>query len=135
MTGRQTGRVDSDLSLFAVAFSPRDGTLASGGPDRRVTLRDAQAQTPVEVLVLRAPKMVATLAWSPDGRLLAVGDIDDVTLSKGGLQVIDPATRAVVATLATGDVPAGRIAFFGSGDRVAAAIGREIRAWTLSTAR
>ena len=39
--GREIGFVDGDLSLFAVGFSPRDGTLASGGVDRRLTLRDA----------------------------------------------------------------------------------------------
>ena len=38
--GREIGLVDGDLSLFALTFSPRDGTLASGGVDRRLTLRD-----------------------------------------------------------------------------------------------
>lgn len=134
-SGRQAGFVDSDLSMFAVAFSPRDGTLASGGPDRRVTFRDPKTFAPVGVIALTAPKMVATLAWSPDGRLLAVGDIDDETLSKGGLQVIDASSRAVVATLATGDVPASRITFFATGDRLLAIVGRDLRAWNLGQAR
>ena len=105
-TGRQTAVVDGDLSAFAVAFSPRDGMLASGGSDRRATLSNPGTFAPVGVFALAAPKMVATLAWSPDGRWLAIGDIDDLTLSKGGLQVIDASSRALVATLATGDVPA-----------------------------
>jgi WD40 repeat protein len=133
--GRQTGIVDGDLSAFAVAFSPRDGALASGGPDRRVTFRDPRTLAPVGVFALTAPQMVATLAWSPDGRWLAVGDIDDTTLSKGGLQVIDAASRAVVATLSTGNVPVTRAVFFAVGDRLAAALERELRAWTLSPAR
>ena len=79
--------------------------------------------------------MVATLAWSPDGRLLAIGDIDDATLSKGGLQIVDVSTRAVVATLDTGDEPANRIVFFTDGSRLAAIMGRELRAWNLNVAR
>ena len=53
--GREIGRVDSDLSLFALAFSPRDGTLASGGVDRRLTLRDATTFKPVGDLRSRRP--------------------------------------------------------------------------------
>ena len=48
--------------------------------------------------------MVGTLAWSPDGRFIALGDVDDETLSKGGIQVIDAVSRAVVASLETGNV-------------------------------
>ncbi len=129
--GRQTGIADNDLSMFAVAFSPRDGTLATGGPDRRVTLHDATAHSPVVLLTLPAPKMVATLTWSPDGRLLVVGDIDDATLEKGGLQVVDVTTRSAVATLSTGNVAASSVVFFAGGDRVAAAVGRDLRAWAV----
>ena len=101
-SGQAAGLVENDVSMFAIAFSPRDGTLASGGVDRRVTFRDPKAYAPAGVFTLQAPKMVATLAWSPDGRLLAIGDVDDTTLSKGGLQIVDASTRAVVATLQLG---------------------------------
>jgi WD40 repeat protein len=134
-TGRQSGFVDSDVSMFAVAFSPRDGTLASGGVDRRVTLREPKNFSPVGTFALVAPQIVATLGWSPDGRLLAVGDIDDTTLGKGGLRVIDASTRAGVATLATGGVPPTWTVFFGDGIRVASAMRRELRAWSLPIAR
>ena len=93
-SGRAAGLVENDVSMFAIAFSPRHGTLASGGADRRVTFRDPKAYAGAGVFILQAPKMVATLAWSPDGRLLAIGDLDDATLSKGGLQIIDASTRA-----------------------------------------
>ena len=92
--GREIGFVDGDLSLFALGFSPRDGTLASGGVDRRLTLRDPTTFKPVGELVLQAPRMVGALAWSPDGRFIALGDIDDETLSKGGIQIVDAASRA-----------------------------------------
>jgi WD40 repeat protein len=133
--GREVRFVDSDLSIFAVAFSPRDGTLASGGVDRRVTLRDASSFEPIGTFALAAPKMVATVAWSSDGRHLAVGDLDDETLSKGGVQVVDVASGAVVATLDTGGQPAGRVVFAGEGGVVIAAGARELRAWTLPANR
>ena len=134
-SGRVAGLVESDVSMFALAFNPRDGTLASGGADRRVTFRNPTAYAPAGVVSLQAPKMVATLAWSPDGRLLAIGDVDDATLSKGGLQIVAVSTRTVVATLDTGGEPANRIVFFADGNRLAAIIGRTLRAWNLDVVR
>lgn len=134
-SGRAAGFVENDVSMFAAAFSPRDGTLATGGVDRRVTFRDPKNFAALGVITLTAPKMISTLAWSPDGRWLAIGDLDDETLSKGGLQVVDAATRAVVARLETGNVPAGRIVFFADGTRLAAIMGRELRAWNLTLPR
>ena len=114
-----------------MAFSPRDGTLASGGVDRRLTLRDSKTFEPAGELALRAPRMVSALAWSADGRLVAVGDIDDETLSKGGIQLIEAESRASVASLDTGGVPAARIAFM-SGGPVVAIVDRDLRAWTVA---
>jgi WD40 repeat protein len=133
--GREIGFVDSDLSLFALAFSPRDGTLASGGVDRRVTLRDSATFKAVGELALQAPKMVATLAWSGDGRFIALGDIDDETLSKGGIQVVDAASRAAVANLDTGRVPAGALVFAGDVGMVVAIVGRDLRAWSVAAVK
>ena len=133
--GREIGRVDGDLSLFALTFSPRDGTLASGGVDRRLTLRDATTFKPVGDLLLKAPRMVGTLAWSPDGRFIALGDIDDETLSKGGIQVVDAASRAVVASLETGNEPADTLVFVGDPGVVVASVGRDLRAWSVAALR
>jgi WD40 repeat protein len=124
--GRAVRHIDTDLSLFAVAFSPVDGTLATGGVDRRLTLRDSAAFDPIGEFVVAAPRMVGSIAWSPDGRLLAVGDLDDETLSKGGIQVLDAATRAVVATLDTGNQPATHLAFVDAAT-IAAATDRRAR--------
>ena len=79
-------------------------------------------------VTLQAPRMVGAVAWSPDGRLLAMADIDDETLSKGGVDVIDTATRAVVATLDSGKEPASNLAF-ASGAMIVAASGRTVRSW------
>jgi WD40 repeat protein len=129
-TGRQTASVDSDLAFFALAFSPRDGTLASGGVGRRLTLHAPATFKPVGTLALPAPRMVATLAWSPDGRRIAIGDLDDETLSKGGIQVVDAGTRSVIADLDTGRIPCTAITFAGNG-MVVAGIGRDLRAWRI----
>ncbi len=125
--GTQTGFVDSDLTTFAVAFSPADGTLATGGTDRRLTLRDPKTMATIGVFEVPAPKIIGRLAWSPDGRFTAVGDVDDETLRKGGLQIVDAATRRSVAVLETGNARAGLLAFIDG--RVVAQIDRELRAW------
>jgi WD40 repeat protein len=130
-TSREITSVDGDLSLFALAFSPRDGTLATGGVDRRLTLRDARTFAAVGELALPPPRMVASLAWSPDGRLIAIGDIDDKTLSRGSLEIVNATTRVVIARLDTGDAPVSSLAFVGSDPTIVAVIGRELRAWTI----
>ena len=58
-----------------------------------------------------------------------MGDIDDETLSKGGIQVIDAATRAIVATLDTGNDPAMQLAFV-NGSTIVAASGPNVRSWS-----
>jgi WD40 repeat protein len=133
--GREISFVDGDLSLFALGFSPRDGTLASGGVDRRLTLRDPETFKPSGEFALKAPRMVSTLAWSPDGRTIAVGDIDDETLSKGGVEVLDAASRAVIARLDTGGTPAAGLTFMADAHIVVAVVGRDLRAWMVAAVR
>jgi WD40 repeat protein len=129
--GREISSVDNDLAFFALGFSPVDGTLASGGVDRRMTLRKADTFKPVGEMTLPPHRMVATLAWSPSGRYIAVGDLDDETLSKGGVQVIEAASRALLATLDTGGTPVGGLVFANQGTVVIASVGRDLRAWTV----
>ncbi len=133
--GRDVRTIETDLSLFALAFSPHDGTLASGGVDRRVTLRDAGADAIVAAIPLTAPEMVASLAWSPDGRLLALGDIDERSLAKGGLRLVDAASRATVARLDTAGAPQGALAFTADGQRLVGGSGRTLRAWSVVPVR
>jgi WD40 repeat protein len=129
--GKETRLIESDLSLWAVAFSPRGDLLASGGGDRRLTLRDASSFATTAESTLAAPRMVATLAWSPDGRHIALGDIDDVSLTKGGVEIVEAATPAVVARLDTGSVPATSLVVLPEGV-IVAAIGSTLRSWTVA---
>jgi len=131
--GRELGFVDGDLSLFALAFSPRDGMLAAGGVDRRLTLRAPATLKPAAQMTLQAPRMAATLAWSPDGRLIALGDLDDETLSKGGIQIVDAATLVAIAHLDTGSMPADALVFSSDGRTVVGFSGPVLRAWTVPT--
>jgi WD40 repeat protein len=129
-SGRPIKTVDGDLSHFAVAFNLRDGTLAAGGVDRRVTLREPRKFDAVGELTLHKPQMVGSLACSPDGRLIAVGDIDDESLSKGTIHIVDAATLVVASRLDTRSVPAAAVVF-AAGRTVVAALRRELRAWTV----
>lgn len=130
-TGRELGSIDSDLAFFALAFSPRDGMLASGGVGRQLTFHDPRTFKPAGSMTLPRPRMVSTLAWSPDGLTIAVGDLDDESLSKGSIQLVDPKTRATLADLDTGGVPPTALVF-AAADTVVAALGRELRAWTVA---
>ncbi|MEO5894139.1 MAG: hypothetical protein ABIS06_00380 [Vicinamibacterales bacterium] len=133
-TGRAVADIPGDLSLFALAFSPRDGTLASGGVDRRLTLRAPSTFKAVNELALKAPKLVATVAWSPDGQLIAIGDLDDETLSKGGIQILDASTLAVVATLDTAGIAVRALAF-PNNTTVVAILGRDLRVWNVAVSK
>jgi WD40 repeat protein len=129
-TGRAVADIPGDLSLFALAFNPSDGALASGGADRRVTLGSPATFKAMQQVALKAPKLVATLAWSPDGRLIALGDLDDETLSKGGIQILDASTRQVVGTLDTTGIAVRALAFPNQ-TTVVAIVGRTLRAWSV----
>lgn len=129
--GREISNVDNDLAFFALGFSPFDGTLASGGVDRHLTLRKADTFKPVGEMILPPHRMVATLAWSPSGRYIALGDLDDETLSKGGVQVIEAASRALVSNLDTGGTPVGGLVFANEGTAIIASLGPDLRAWTV----
>jgi WD40 repeat protein len=131
VSGRQLGSLEGDLSTFAAGFSPRDGILASGGADRRLTLRDSKTLKPVWDLTFYKPQMIGTLSWSADGRFLAFGDVDDETLKKGGIQVVDANKRDVIAELDTKGVVVRDLTFLGDGDTVVANLGKELRAWRL----
>jgi WD40 repeat protein len=63
----------------------------------------------------------------------ALGDIDDSPLSSGVL-VASAASRDVLAVLDTGGAPSVRLAFVDAG-LVCGAVGRELRAWNVTSTR
>jgi WD40 repeat protein len=132
-SGRELASPDGELSVFTVAFSPRDGLLASGGADRKVTLRDPKTFKSQGVLALDKPSLVGIIAWSPDARQMAVADVDDETLSKGTVHIVDAAKLAIVSRLDTGGVPPQVVVYSSDGGVIVAAAGRDLRAWAAPT--
>lgn len=71
---RQTDTNGTDVvyPVNALAFHPTFGTFASGGGDSSVALWDAEAKRRMKVYQ-KFPDSIAALAFSGDGRYLAVG--------------------------------------------------------------
>jgi WD40 repeat protein len=136
-TGAPVQVFDNDVSTLAAAFSKVDGTLATGGADRRITLRETATWRANVLRTFEPPRIVASLAWSPDGRRLAVGTADDRSLADGDVHVLDRATGTSMASL---DVRRGiplRLSFID--DRtivgVNGLVGSELLVWELPAVR
>ena len=70
LTGHTRDRADSP-GVESVAFAPGGARLASGGHDREIVLWDAVARTPVGEALSEHKDEVRSLAFRPDGKLLA----------------------------------------------------------------
>jgi len=70
--------------VFSVALINGDRTIVTGGSDGRVMLHDALEPSRDARLAFEAQAEIRALAYSPRGRLLAVGD------EKGGVAVLSP---------------------------------------------
>ena len=68
-------------ALHTIHQRPLHGDCRAGREDRNLALRDAQTFAAVGELALPPPRMVASL----DGRFIAIGDINNKTLSKGSI--------------------------------------------------
>ena len=91
---QQQGMLPADSSnVFAVAFSPRSGLLASAGADGTVRLWNLATRRAVKTLHASARHGVYGVAFSPTSNLLASADGD------GTVRLWNPATGRLVMTL------------------------------------
>jgi WD40 repeat protein len=118
--------------MFAAAFSPRGGLLATGGHDPAVKLwhlaRNGAAPLLQPAGSLPVPgQIVGSVAFSPDGSLLAAGT------SAGTVKLWDLSRKVLQATLTPGG--AGVIASFSPDGRelATASLDHTIRRWSLTT--
>src|SRR5262249_9107744 len=80
-------------NVSVVAFSPDNRTLASGGWDQTLKPRDLLAPTGdslTELRTISCTERVTGIAFSPDGRLLAIGLLS-------GIRTYDPVSGKEVA--------------------------------------
>ncbi|MBX9581368.1 MAG: WD40 repeat domain-containing protein, partial [Gemmataceae bacterium] len=121
--------------VSAVAFSPDGKRLAGGCINRSVVIWDAGTGQVVHTLsTLKAPP--TSVAWSPDGNLLAVaaGDPNPYADRRGNVRsefrLFDPAAGQEVAALEDPGDTVTAVAFLPDGKRfVTGAVDGSVRVW------
>jgi WD40 repeat protein/serine/threonine protein kinase len=106
ITLRHTLRGHSGI-VWALAFSPDSRTLASISSDNTAKLWDLEpptGDTLSEIRSIAFTRRVLSIAFSPDGGLLAIGEYD-------GIAVYDPATGKRVHRLKRTPAPVPSLAF------------------------
>ena len=119
--------------VYAVAFSPTGGILASGGYDGTLRLWDVDASQPKQIAApesMKAPSAIRSVAFSPSGRLIAVGSTD------GTISLWDTAKRKQVRAATPDSDSVESVAFTGGGQvLVTAGDDGVVRFWDVGTLR
>jgi WD40 repeat protein len=120
---RHTGTVN------AVAFSPDNRWLASGGSDGRLRTWNCKDGRP-GIDIASSGRAILALAWSPDGRRVAAG------CSENSVRVFDIATGRQVVKFTGHEFPARGVAYSMDGSLLYSCGGdRTIRVWQVNTGK
>ena len=117
----RTGTPISPSGATAVALSPDGGILASADSGGEIQLLDLASDQVVATFSGHTPP-IRSLAFSPDGRILAAGAADAIRLWDRAAQ-----TRLLLP------VEAAAIAFSPDGERLVSGAGYEVQLWDLAT--
>ena len=120
-------------SIRGVAFSPDGSLLVSASQEGRVVLWDAIRGAERRILVAEGPAPIRSVAFSSDGRTIALGE---PSYQPRDVLVLDVETGAVRARLEGHALGVQVVAFSRDGRIVATAgIDRCIKLWDLATSR
>jgi WD40 repeat protein len=124
---RHTGGDRRNL-LNSVVFGPNGKTLAFGGADKVVRLINLEGESPQQQTWNQPPPEcnVESLAYSPDGKVLACGK------GNGAILLWDMSTGTELRPLARPDGAVSQIAFSPDGALLASAGGSVVRLWKVA---
>jgi WD40 repeat protein len=117
------------LSVNSLAFNPieNDVKFASVSSDRRVLLWGLESKTPLSIFTAHT-QPVKTLAFSPDGKLLATAGDD------GSIQIWDIDSRKLTQTLSAHPWTISALSFLADGNTLTSASwDGTIKFWQIST--
>jgi RNA polymerase sigma factor (sigma-70 family) len=105
-----------------------DGTMRAAIKEQRIHLYDARTDKELEPLADQPDKVSGSLAFSPDGKLLAVSD-------QYGVRLWDIPTRKFLRFCRAKDYVVTRIVFSADGKTLAGADGNSVTLWDVATGK
>src|SRR5205085_114846 len=130
---RRLDRAGHGSEVVSVAISPDGALVATGGSDRTVRLWDRATAKELRTISTGFNNPVGRVAFSPDGKLLAVSTVQGIRNNFAAL--FDVASGKEVCRLGK-DLPALRaLAFSPDGKTLATAGGSVVAFWEVETGK